>query len=94
MRESLILAGLCLLLSFASLGALAWVVLTGPIFTLDNLLLILVCLLLAGAFGLVFLILSHDLGLLAQIRKRLPQLPRRQPMAAKAEADPPAPSQG
>ncbi len=52
-QESLILAGVCLVLVLLSLAGLVWAMLPGQRLTLDGILLTLVCLSTAAIFGLL-----------------------------------------
>jgi hypothetical protein len=70
MREIAILAFLCLFLALASVGVLVWAALSGPILTLDGLLLASICLLLAAVFGFCFLWLANDARLWDLLRSR------------------------
>ncbi len=49
--ESLILAGVCLIMLLLSLAGLVWAMLPGQRFTLDGILLTLICLATAGIFA-------------------------------------------
>ena len=51
--ESLLLLGFCFLMGLAALGVCAYVGVTGSLFTLDGLLLIVICLSVGGIFMLV-----------------------------------------
>ena len=57
MREKLLMAGLCLVVVLASLATVAWSLLSGMGVTMDTLLIISICLLVASIFGLNFLLL-------------------------------------
>ncbi len=70
MREKLLMAGLCLVVVLASLAAVAWSLLSGMGVTLDTLLLISICLLVALIFGLNFLLLLHEAGFLPTGKRR------------------------
>lgn len=70
MREIIAVAVLCLLIVLASLGLTVWTALSGSLFTLDGLLLVSICLLLATVFGGCFLWLAYDAGWLERLRSR------------------------
>lgn len=70
MREIIALALLCLLLALGSLGVLAWAALSGPIFSMDGLLLAAICLTLAAIFGLCFLWLATEARLWELLKSR------------------------
>ena len=70
MREIIALAAFCLLVVLASLVLAAWTALSGSLFTLDGLLLVSICLLLATVFGGCFLWIAYDAGLLHRLRGR------------------------
>lgn len=69
MREKLLMAGLCLVLVVVSLAAAVWTVLAGLGLTMDTLLLIGICLMIALIFGVNFFSLIREAGLL-RIGKR------------------------
>ena len=73
MGEILALALFCLLVAVVSLGVVAWSAVSGPFFTLDNLLLTSICLLLAAVFGFCFLWLARDARLLEWLKSRRDQ---------------------
>lgn len=68
MREVIALAALCVLVVLACLAAVVNVIVRGTLFTFDGLLLTGVCLLLATMFGLCFLWLAWDAGLLDRFK--------------------------
>ena len=81
-QESLILAGMCLVVILLCLGGLAWAVVSGQLLTLDGILLVLTCLLIGGIFTLM-------LGLLAHSQGWLPKFGRRSAAAPPDSANPP-----
>ncbi|MGH9805356.1 MAG: hypothetical protein ACRD4D_09315 [Candidatus Acidiferrales bacterium] len=70
MREIIALAVICLLIVLASLGIAAWTAVSGSLFTLDGLLLVSICLMLAAVFGGCFLWLAYDAGWLERLKSR------------------------
>ena len=70
MREQLLMAGLCLVVVLASLATVAWSLLSGMGVTMDTLLLIGICLLVALIFGLNFLLLLRESGFLSLGKRR------------------------
>ena len=70
MREQLLMAGLCLVVVLASLATVAWSLFSGMGITMDTLLLIGICLLVALIFGLNFLLLLHEAGFLSLGKRR------------------------
>lgn len=70
MREQLLMAGLCLVVVLASLATVAWSLFSGMGITMDTLLLIGICLLVALIFGLNFLLLLHEAGFLPTSKRR------------------------
>ncbi len=70
MREQLLTAGLCLVVVLASLATVAWSLLSGMGVTMDTLLLIGICLLVALIFGLNFLLLLHEASFLPTGKRR------------------------
>lgn len=62
MKEPLVLAGVGLLFVLGALGALVGFVLTEPILTLDGLMVLAVCLLLAGVFAWFSLSMVKEAG--------------------------------
>jgi hypothetical protein len=70
MREQLLMAGLCLVVVLASLATVAWSLFSGMGITMDTLLLIGICLLVALIFGLNFLLLLHEAGFLPTGKRR------------------------
>jgi membrane protein implicated in regulation of membrane protease activity len=79
MHERLILALVCLLLALGFLGAIGFVLVTGPVATIDSLLLLSIGGLGLAGFSLLFLSIAHDVGLLSWVRQRLPQFRRHAP---------------
>ncbi len=69
-REVLLIVLACVLVAAASIGALVWAAVVGPILTLDGLLLASVCLLLAATFGGLGAWLACDAGLLNRMKAR------------------------
>jgi hypothetical protein len=69
MRETIALAALCLLIALASLGIAVWTAVSGSLFTLDGLLLVSICLLLATVFGGCFLWFAYDAGWLKLLKR-------------------------
>lgn len=64
-REQVVLAGLCLLVMLLSLAGLVWAFLTGllyPHLNMDGLLLVLICLTMAGVFKLMFFSVAKSAG--------------------------------
>lgn len=61
-RSSLSLVALCAIVILLSLGGLAWAIIAGIALTLDGLLLVFTCLLMAGIFFLMLLILAKEHG--------------------------------
>ncbi|MBI2956200.1 MAG: hypothetical protein HYY26_02685 [Acidobacteria bacterium] len=72
MREVIALIVFCLLMAVLSLGVIGWSLVFGEGLTLDNLLLLSVCLTLALVFGFCALWLAYDAGLLERLRRRAP----------------------
>ncbi len=70
MREKLLMAGLCLVVVLASLATVAWSLLSGMGVTMDTLLIISICLLVASIFGLNFLLLLYEAGFLPTGKRR------------------------
>ncbi len=70
MREIIALAVICLLIVVASLGIVAWTAISGWLLTLDGLLLVSICLMLAAVFGACFLWLAYDAGWLKKLKSR------------------------
>lgn len=60
MSEIMALAVFCVLVVVGSLGVAAWTAVSGAFFTLDGLLLVGICLLLATVFGGCFLWIAYD----------------------------------
>lgn len=84
-RGALGLALICLTIVLLSLAGLAWAFITGLAFTIDGLLLILICLMMGGVFSIMLLWLAKDAGWLA----RQPS-PAKKPAAEAAPAENPA----
>ena len=70
MCEQLLMAGLCLVVVLASLATVAWSLFSGMGVTMDTLLLIGICLLVALIFGLNFLLLLREAGFLSLGKRR------------------------
>jgi len=70
MSEIIALAVICLLIVVASLGVAGWTALSGGLFSLDGLLLISICLMLAAVFGVCLLWLAYDAGWLQKLMSR------------------------
>lgn len=77
MRETVVLALICLLMTFVCLAALAWALgvavvdrLPSEFLNLDGLLLAAICLLLTTVFGFCFAWLARDAGLWAMVKAR------------------------
>ena len=70
MREQLLMAGLCLVVVLASLATVAWSLFSDMGVTMDTLLLIGICLLVALIFGLNFLLLLRETGFLSLGKRR------------------------
>ncbi len=65
-RDILGLALICLTIVLLSLAGLAWAFVTALAFTIDGLLLILICLMMGSTFSLMLLRLAKDAGWLAR----------------------------
>ena len=79
MRETLALAGLCLLIAVVSLGVMLWAVvdafldhLPSEVFNVDSLLLIAICLFMSTVFGFCAAWIARDAGLWPVVRNRRP----------------------
>jgi len=70
MREIIALSLLCLLLAIGPLAVLGWAALSGPIFSMDGLLLAAICLTLAAIFGVCFLWLASEARLWELLKSR------------------------
>jgi hypothetical protein len=81
MREIVALAVFCLLIVVACFGMVIWTAVSGELFTLDGLLLVSICLMLAAVFGGCFLWLAYDAGWLE--RPKLRRGPSSSPEAKK-----------
>ena len=68
MREIIALAVFCLLVAAGALAAAVGTAVSGSLFTLDGLLLVSICLLLAAVFGFCFLWLARDVGWLERLK--------------------------
>lgn len=80
-RESLLLAGTEALVLLICLGAIVWTIASGMIFDIDGLLLVTICLSLAGIFSFALLLHAKSAGWL----EKLP-LPGRKKAAPAANA--------
>ena len=69
MGEIITLAVFCVLMVLASLGVAVWTAVSGSFFTLDGLLLVSICLLLAAVFGGCFLWLAYDAHWLDRVKR-------------------------
>ncbi len=60
MREKLVMAGFCLILTVGSLAVLVWTLISGMSWTRDTLLLVSTCLLVALIFGVNLFLLLRE----------------------------------
>ncbi|MFQ5694895.1 MAG: hypothetical protein ACE5HB_02810 [Terriglobia bacterium] len=69
MREEIVLTFFCLFVVLASLGVLVWGAVTGPLLSLDGLLLVSICLSVAALFAFFFLWMARDVGLWERLKR-------------------------